>query len=148
MQTRIEIYKTGNENHLHVFVYEDITYDMIAEYLYNIIPDSCSEFVFIVSDRMLFSKLGDIVRELRNTYILVKYNLVIMSEPIPLRAGLYDYVLIADGYNKVKAVYMKIGGDELNPAFADVTAKYMQEDNNLLEQYDKTDYPTYYKVEE
>lgn len=148
MQTRIEIYKTGNENHLHVFVHEDITYDMIAEYLYNIISDRCSEFVFIVSDRMLFSKLGDIVRELRNTYILVKYNLVIMSEPIPLRAGLYDYVLIADGYNKVKTVYMKIGGDEWNPAFADVTSKYMQENNNLLEEYDKTDYPTYYKVEE
>ena len=148
MQTRIEIYKTGNENHLHVFVHEDITYDMIAEYLYNIIPDRCSEFVFIVSDRMLFSKLGDIVRELRNTYILVKYNLVIMSEPIPLRAGLYDYVLIADDYNKVKTVYMKVGGNEWNPAFADVTDKYMQEGSNLFEQYDKTDYPTYYKVEE
>ena len=148
MQTKLELYKAGKEKHLHIFVNEDITYDMIAEYLYNIIPDRCSEFVFIVSDRMLFSKLGDIVRELRNTYILVKYNLVIMSEPIPLRAGLYDYVLIADGYNKVKTVYMKVGGDEWNPAFADVTAKYMQEGSNLFEQYDKTDYPTYYKVEE
>ena len=147
MQTKFELYKNDNENHLHVFVNEDITLDIITKYLKDI-SDNISEFVFIVSDRMLFSTLASIVKELRNTYASQKYNLFIMSEPIPLRAGVYDYVLIADGYNKVKTVYAKVGGDEWNPAFADVTNKFMAEENNLLEQYDETDYPTYYKVED
>ena len=147
MQTKFELYKNDNENHLHVFVNEDITLDIITKYLKDI-SDNISEFVFIVSDRMLFSTLASIVKELRNTYASQKYNLFIMSEPIPLRAGVYDYVLIADGYNKAKTVYAKVGGDEWNPAFADVTNKFMAEENNLLEQYDETDYPTYYKVED
>ena len=146
MQTKVELYKTTEGFHVHVYVHEDVSAEIITEYIDG---RDITEFVFIVSDRNLFSIVAPTVKLLKGVYgNKVKYNLLIMSEPIPLRAGLYDYVLIADDYNKVKTVYMKIGGDEWNPAFADVTSKYMQENNNLLEEYDKPDYPTYYKIEE
>ena len=96
-------------------------------------PIKYSIIAFKDTDGKHTYEITKIVKELKNEYTKNTFMLITPNGSFPIYHGVYNYIMLN---NKL---YINVGGDELNAAFADITKQ-----NNISAEDDR---PSYYKVE-